>query len=83
MQAISELLKNHKIPGVKDAEMRRLCASCAEAVLRYPVKASQVKFKEGTLSFRVPSVVKSELKLRQAELKELLAAAGVTLVALS
>lgn len=83
MKAIAELLKNHRIPGVQDAEMRRLCASCIESLLKFPVKASQVRYKEGTLSLRVPSVLKSELKLRQEELKTLLAAAGVTLVALA
>jgi hypothetical protein len=81
MRSLGDLLKSHRVPGVRQAEIRTTCAKLAEALTGYPVKPKQVRYKEGTLFFSVPSVVKSELALREEEIKKTLAAAGISVSA--
>lgn len=83
MDSIADLLKNHRVPGVRDSEVRRTCAAAAQSLLKHPITARQVKFKEGRLSFTVPSILRSELKLKEKALKELLLAAGITVTSIA
>lgn len=79
MKSLSELLKTHRIPGVKEAEVRRACAEALSRVLGVPISSKQVRYTDGSVSLSVPPVMKSALHLRFAEAKELLAEEGITL----
>lgn len=82
MQLIADLLKNHKIPGAAEREQRQVCASAAESLFSHPISARQVALKDGKLTFRVPSVLKSEILLRAEDLKAILKGAGVVVVSI-
>lgn len=82
MQSLADLLKLHRVPGVKESEERRVCAGAIEALLKHPVQASQVRYKAGVLSLSVPSVLRSEIILHEGKLRELLGAAGLSLTAI-
>jgi hypothetical protein len=78
MRSLGDLLKSHRIPGVRLSEIRAICAKVAADLTKYPVTSKQVRVKEGVVYFSVPSVVKSELLLREIDFKTLLTAAGIT-----
>ncbi len=77
MRSITELLLNHKIPGVREAQIRSICAEELSAVLGIPITASQMKVSEGRLSLSVAPIVKSALTLKGNQLKERCQARGV------
>lgn len=77
MRSLGDLLKTHRVPGVRQAEIRTVCARVASGLTKVPITAKQVKVKDGTAFFSVPSVVKAELHLHVTELKKTLAAAGI------
>jgi len=80
MRSLGELLKSHRIPGVRLAEVRSTCAKVAEGLTSCAITAKQVQYKNQTLFFRVPSVVKTELLLREEDLKAALQALGIKVV---
>lgn len=79
MKSISELLKTHRIPGVKEAEIRRACAEALSRVLGVPIHAKQVRYTDGAISLSVPPVMKSALVIKFEEAKTLLGREGITL----
>ena len=79
MKSLSDLLKTHRIPGVKEAEVRRACAEALTRVLGVPVTSKQVQYREGCVSLSVPPVMKSALLLKFEEAKTLLGREGITL----
>ena len=79
MKSLSDLLKSHKIPGVKEAEIRRACAAGITKALGIPVTVKQVRFNDGVLTLKVPPVVKSALTLRFEEAKREIEREGVTI----
>lgn len=79
MKTIQELLANHKVPGVKDAETRRICADTASALLKMKLAASLFSYKAGELSTKLAPIMKAELLMRQGEYSKLLSAQGVRL----
>ncbi len=70
-------LSFHKIPGVRLSEIRTTCASVAKDFTSYAVTPKQVRYKEGTVFFSVPSVIKTELLLREADFKTTMKALGI------
>ncbi len=82
MRAIGDILKDKKIPGTELSEMRRVAAGAASAFLKHTVLPKQVSFKNGTLFFSIPSVLKAELMLRQEDMKKVLADAGLSVKAI-
>ncbi len=81
MRSLSELLKNHRVPGVRLNEVRTTCAKVATQLISFEVEPKKVKVKEGVVYFSVPSVIKSELHLREEEFKNLMKNLGVDVVA--
>ena len=79
MKSLSDLLKTHRIPGVKEAEIRRACAEALSNVLGTPITPKQVRYSDGVISLVVPPVVKSALSLRMEEAKQTLLREGITL----
>lgn len=82
MKSIQDLLANHKVPGVKEAELRRICADTASMLLKMKLSSSLFSYKAGELSTKVSPIVKAELLMRQTEYSRLLSAQGVRLTAL-
>jgi hypothetical protein len=78
MHLIADLLRNHKIPGVKLSEARHTAASAAGALIKHPIQVKDVRYKGTTVFFSIPSVLKSELLMREADFKQMLALAGIT-----
>ncbi len=79
MFSIGDLLKNHKIPGTELSEMRAVTAAVASALVKYKIAPKNVKFKNGTVFFSIPSVLKTELMLREADLKRMLKDQGISI----
>jgi hypothetical protein len=79
MKTIQELLALHKIPGVKEAELRRICADTASMLLKTKLPANLFSFKTGELSTKISPLLKTELLMRQSEYSQLLSSQGVTL----
>ena len=70
MQALSALLLNYKIPGVRESEIRKICAEEVFAMTGCALKSTQVSYKNEKLRINVPPVLKSAILLRQKELLE-------------
>ncbi len=68
MQALSELLLKYKIPGVRNSEIRRICAEEVLALTGFQLTAKQIQYKNEHLLFSVPPVLKSALLLHKTEL---------------
>jgi hypothetical protein len=81
MRSLRELLTSHRIPGIRLAEVRGTCAAVAAGLTSYAVTAKQVRYKDGTVFFTVPSVVKTELLLRENDFKLTLGALGISVLA--
>ena len=70
MQALSALLLNYKIPGVRESEIRKICAEEVFNMTGCALKPTQVSYKNEKLRINVPPVLKSAILLRQKELLE-------------
>lgn len=79
MKTLAELLKNHPIPGIREAEVRRSCAEVLTRVTGVSILPKHVSFTDGMLSLTVPPVVKSALVLKFAVAQETLQKEGITL----
>lgn len=77
MRLLADLLKSRTIPGVRLSEIRGTCAKVAGDLTSYAVTTKQVRYKEGVVFFSVPSVIKTELLLREADFKTLMGALGI------
>ena len=77
MKSLSELLLKHPVPGLRQAERRKICAETITKLIGLPVKASQVAWDDEILSLSVSSVMKSEILLHESKLRDLLSIGGV------
>jgi hypothetical protein len=77
MKSLADLLLNHKVPGVRDAQIRHAIAEEVSGLLGISITPKQVKFKEGDLVLAVPPVVKSAIKLRSEEIIQALKGRGI------
>lgn len=68
MKSLADLLLNHKVPGVRDAQIRHAIAEELSTLLQIPITPKQVKFKDGDLVLAVPPIVKSVIKLKNEEI---------------
>lgn len=73
MKSLADLLLNHKVPGVRDAQIRHAIAEELSTMLNIPITPKQVKYKDADLVLAVPPVVKSMIKLKAQEIIEVLA----------
>jgi hypothetical protein len=79
MKALTELLLNYKIPGVRESEIRKICAEEVFALTGCALIGSQVKYHNEKLTLSVPPVLKSALLVRQGELVERIKARDVAI----
>jgi hypothetical protein len=77
MRSLSDLLLKYKIPGVRESEIRRICAEEVLALTGCPLVSSQITYRNEHLRLSVPPVLKSALLLRQRELLERIQARDV------
>jgi hypothetical protein len=77
MKSLTDLLLNYPIPGVRALEQRRVCAQEAGALVGYPLTSKDLLYKNETLTFSVPPLIKSALILKQEELLKNLGHRGI------
>lgn len=70
MKSLADLLLNHKVPGVRDAQIRHAIAEELSVILNIPITPKQVRYKDADLVLAVPPVVKSMIKIRGQEIIE-------------
>lgn len=79
MKSLTDLLKNHPIPGIREAEIRRTCAEVVKKAVGVVVEPKHIKMSDGVLSLAVPPLLKSALILKFSEVQEGLLKEGITL----
>lgn len=77
MKSLSEILLRHPIPGLRQSERGRVCAEVIQNALTIPIKAEQIVYKNNILTFKVPSVMRSEILLNKNKLLTLFKDVGV------
>jgi len=77
MKSLADLLLNHKVPGVRDAQIRPAIAEELMSMLKVPIMPKQVKYKDADLVLAVPPVVKSMIKIQTEEIIKKLAARDI------
>lgn len=77
MKSLSEILLRHPVPGLRQSERSRICAEVIQKEIGITLKPSQIVYKEGVLTFKIPSVLKSEIMLHKNKLIHLLKDASV------
>lgn len=77
MKSLSDLLLNHKVPGVRDAQIRHAIAEDLTSLLQIPIQPKQVHYKDADLVLKVPPVVKSAVKLNTENIIAALAARDI------
>lgn len=78
MKTLAELLKNHPIPGIREAEIRRTCALTIAKVLSIDVAPKHIHLQDGVLTISLPPVVRSAVLVRAENVKTLLQEEGIT-----
>jgi hypothetical protein len=78
MKSLSDLLKSHKVPGIKEAEIRRTCAAALTRVSGVAILPKHVRYEDGSLYLKVAPILKSALVIKFSEAQVLLAQEGVT-----
>jgi hypothetical protein len=73
MRSLSDLLLNHKVPGVREAHIRHTIAEAVTTSLGVPVLPKQVKYKDNVVSLAVPPLLKSALLMHGEDIKSSLA----------
>jgi hypothetical protein len=77
MKTLGDLLLNYKIPGVRDAQIRKICAEEVCALTGCELAPAQVRYKHDELILNVAPILKSQLLMRQTELLERIRARDV------
>jgi len=77
MKSLADLLLNHKVPGVRDAQIREAIVEEMKNNLKISIKTKQVHYDKGDVILNVPPVVKSALKLQKENIVLALAARGI------
>lgn len=79
MLSITDLLKRHPVPGLKQAAIRGECAEALSNTLGLTVSPKSVKYDAGVLTLSLAPVAKSAALVKQVELKEALEKKGLSL----
>lgn len=77
MKRLADLLLNHKVPGVRDAQIRHAIAEELSGILKIPITPKQIKYKDSDLVLAVPPVVKSVVKLNMEKIVAALGERGI------
>ncbi len=79
MDSLGNLLLNYKIPGVRDAQVRHVCAQELTKLTGCTVAPSKLNYKQEILYLRLPPVLKAAIFMKQTELTECLKTKGILL----
>jgi hypothetical protein len=79
MLSLSDLLLKYHVPGVRESEIRRICAQEASALTGYELSSKSIQYKNEKLTLSVPPVLKSALLLRREELLKRIQDRGVAI----
>ena len=79
MKSLRDLLLNHPVPGIREAETRKICADTLTLVSGVQVLPKQIRYEDGRLTLSVPPVLKSALLLKREEISRRLAENGLHL----
>lgn len=79
-RSISDLLRTHRIPGLRRSQERHDAAEVVSRVLGIPLTAKQVTLDDGLLTLKVPPVAKALVRLRETDLKAALKERGLQVV---
>jgi hypothetical protein len=77
MKSLADLLLNHKVPGVRDAQIRHAIAEELTEFLKIPITPKQVKYRDADLVLAVPPVVKSAILLNKEKILAALGERGI------
>jgi hypothetical protein len=79
MISLSDLLLKYHVPGVRESEVRRICAEEASTLTGYPLTTKHIQYKNEKLTFSVPPVLKSAILMRKDDLLKKIQDRGVEL----
>ncbi|MBU2103402.1 hypothetical protein KKD81_01550 [Patescibacteria group bacterium] len=79
MFSLADLLKNHPVPGFKEAAVRADCAEVLTTVLGVSVPVQKLKYDGGVLTLSVAPVIKSAALLKQKEIESAFSERGLDL----
>jgi len=79
MFSLAELLKNHPVPGLRNAAIRSDCAEVLKEVLGIPVPARKITYDAGVLSLALAPVIKSAALVKQEQIRAALLGRGLEL----
>ncbi|MBU1292467.1 hypothetical protein KJ819_00175 [Patescibacteria group bacterium] len=79
MFSLADLLKNHPIPGLKEAAIRGECAEAVSLVLGVSIPTKKIAYDAGVLTLSLAPVVKSAALLKQDKIKTALQERGIDL----
>ncbi len=82
MKLLSDLLKNHPIPGIREAEKRRVCAETLSRVTGVTILPKQIRYSDFVISLSVPPILKSAIQLKFEEAKNELEREGIEVTAI-
>lgn len=80
--SIRDILANHPVPGVREANIRHAVAEAITELAGIRVEPVQVRHEDGRVMLSVPPVFKSALLLRADELKSRLKEGGIEILEL-
>jgi hypothetical protein len=79
MFSLADLLKNHPIPGLRNAAIRSDCAEVLGEVLGVPILPKKISYDAGVLTLSLPSVVKSAAHMKYETIQTALLGRGLLL----
>ncbi len=77
MKTLGDLLLNYKVPGVREAQIRKICVEEICSILGCELSLVKVQYKNEELKLAVSPLIKSQLLMRQGELLERIRARDV------
>jgi hypothetical protein len=70
MKSLTDLLLNHKVPGVREAQARHTIAEVISNKLGIAIGANKIQYEKGDLVITVPPVIKSAIRLKEIEIRD-------------
>ncbi len=77
MKSLSDLLLTYHVPGVKTAEIRRICGEEITLLIGCSLSPKQIQYKNEKLVISVPPVMKSAILVRKGEIIERIKARNI------
>lgn len=77
--SIRDILAQHPVPGIREAQIRESVAKAVTELTGVAVAPEKIRHTEGRLFIAVPPVLKSAILIRLPEFTELLKKEGIAL----